>query len=55
MRNQVKMAAILDDELPQIMLFSTLEQHGVSTRLKGVLPSANDPVTWNVADWTLEE
>ena len=50
-----EMAAILDDELPQILLFSTLEQHGVSDRLKGVLPSANDPVTWNIADWTLEE
>ncbi|MFA9403409.1 MAG: peptide ABC transporter substrate-binding protein [Anaerolineales bacterium] len=49
------MAAILDDELPQILLFSTLEQHGLSERLKGVMPSANDPVTWNIADWTLEE
>jgi len=50
-----EMAAILEDELPQILLFSTLEQHGLSERLQGVLPSANDPVTWNVADWTLEE
>jgi peptide/nickel transport system substrate-binding protein len=50
-----EMAAILEDELPQILLFSTLEQHGISDRLQGVLPSANDPVTWNIADWTLEE
>jgi peptide/nickel transport system substrate-binding protein len=50
-----EMAAILDDELPQILLFSTLEQHGISDRLQGVLPSANDPVTWNVADWTVTE
>jgi len=48
------MAVILEDELPQILLFSTLEQHGISERLQGVLPSANDPVTWNIADWTLE-
>ncbi len=50
-----EMAAILEDELPQILLFSTLEQHGVSERLQGVLPSANDPVTWNIADWTVIE
>jgi peptide/nickel transport system substrate-binding protein len=50
-----EMAAILDDELPQILLFSTLEQHGLSERLQNVLPSANDPVTWNIADWTVEE
>jgi peptide/nickel transport system substrate-binding protein len=50
-----EMAAILEDELPQILLFSTLEQHGLSERLQGVLPSANDPVTWNIADWTLSE
>ena len=23
--------------------------------LNGVQPSANDPLTWNVADWTLNE
>jgi ABC-type transport system substrate-binding protein len=45
-----EMASILEDELPQILLFSTL-----SDRLQGVLPSANDPVTWNIADWTVEE
>ncbi len=50
-----EMAAILEDELPQILLFSTLEMHGLSERLQGVLPTANDPVTWNVADWTIEE
>jgi peptide/nickel transport system substrate-binding protein len=50
-----EIAGILDEELPQILLFSTLEMHGISSRLKGVIPSANDPVTWNIADWTLEE
>jgi peptide/nickel transport system substrate-binding protein len=50
-----EMAAILEDELPQMLLFSTLEQHGLSERLQGVLPSANDPVTWNIADWSVTE
>ena len=50
-----QMAAILEDELPQTLLFSTLEMHGVSERLQGVLPNANDPVTWNIADWTVTE
>jgi peptide/nickel transport system substrate-binding protein len=50
-----EMAAILEDELPQILLWSALEAHGLSTRLQGVLPSANDPLTWNVADWTVTE
>jgi peptide/nickel transport system substrate-binding protein len=50
-----ELAAILEDELPVILLFSTLEMHGLSDRLQGVLPSANDPVTWNIADWTVTE
>jgi peptide/nickel transport system substrate-binding protein len=50
-----EMAQILDDEVPQILLFTTLEVHGVSKRLQNVQPSVNDPVTWNVADWTLNE
>jgi peptide/nickel transport system substrate-binding protein len=50
-----QMAEILDEEVPQILLFSTLEVHGVSNRLKNTLPSSNDPFTWNVADWTIEE
>jgi peptide/nickel transport system substrate-binding protein len=50
-----EMAQILEDELPQMLLFSTLEMHGLSDRLQGVMPSANDPVTWNIADWTIEE
>jgi hypothetical protein len=29
--------------------------HGVSSRLEGVAPSVNDPLTWNVADWTINE
>ncbi|MGD8752646.1 MAG: peptide ABC transporter substrate-binding protein [Anaerolineales bacterium] len=48
-------ADILEEELPQILLWSALEAHGVSERLEGVQPNANDPLTWNVADWTLNE
>jgi peptide/nickel transport system substrate-binding protein len=50
-----EIATILEDELPQILLWSSLDAHGVSERLVGVQPSANDPLTWNVADWTLNE
>jgi len=50
-----ELAAIVEDELPRLLLFSVREQHGISERLQGVLPSANDPVTWNIADWTLTE
>jgi peptide/nickel transport system substrate-binding protein len=49
------MAELLEDELPQILLWSALEAHGLSSRLQGVQPSANDPLTWNVADWTVTE
>ena len=50
-----EMAIILEEELPWILLFSTLEMHGISARLDGVQPSVNDPLTWNVYDWTLTE
>ena len=49
-----EIAVILEEDLAQILLFSTLEAHGVSERLAGVQPSVNDPLTWNVADWTVE-
>jgi len=48
-------AWILEEELPAIELFSTLEQFGLSERLNGVRPTAFDIVTWNVADWTVTE
>jgi peptide/nickel transport system substrate-binding protein len=50
-----ELAAILEDELPEILLWSAMEGHGVSKRLNNVFPSVNDPLTWNVADWTLTE
>jgi len=48
-------ALILEDELPSIHLFSTLEQFGLSDRMTGVRPTAYDILTWNVADWTVTE
>lgn len=50
-----KMATLLDEELPQLLLFSVLNADAHSTRLLGVQTSANDLVTWNAADWTLEK
>lgn len=50
-----EMAEILEEELPNILLFTTAEFHGISTRLVGPAPSGNDPLTWNVADWVIEE
>jgi peptide/nickel transport system substrate-binding protein len=50
-----EIATILEEDLPQILLWSAVEAHGISNRLQGVQSSANDPLTWNVADWTLEE
>jgi peptide/nickel transport system substrate-binding protein len=50
-----ELADILEEELPWILLYTTLEAHGVNTRVDGVQPSVNDPLTWNVADWTASE
>ncbi len=47
-----QMAKILDDELPQILLFSTLNADAYSTRLAGVQANVNSVVSWNAADWT---
>jgi peptide/nickel transport system substrate-binding protein len=49
------LAALLDEELPQILLFSTFDSDAHSMRLQGVQATVNDMVTWNVADWTLAE
>lgn len=49
-----KMAEILEEELPILPLFTTVNANAHSTRLQNVLSSANDLVTWNAADWTLK-
>ncbi len=48
-----QMAEILDRELPQILLFSTITADGHSARLEGVQSTANDIVSWNIADWKI--
>ena len=46
-----QMASIMDQELPMILLFTTIDADGYSNRLSGVQSTVNDVVTWNVADW----
>ena len=48
-----RMAEILDQEVPQILLFTTINADAFNNRLSGPQTSSNDMVTWNVADWTL--
>jgi peptide/nickel transport system substrate-binding protein len=47
-------AEILEEELPQIILWTEFDADAYSSRLKGVQATVNDLVTWNVADWTIE-
>jgi peptide/nickel transport system substrate-binding protein len=49
-----QMAQIFEDELPQILLFTTVTADAHSTRLEGVQSSTNDLVTWNAANWELK-
>ena len=49
-----KMAAILEEELPILPLFTAVNADAHSARLQNVQSSANDLVTWNSADWTLK-
>ena len=50
-----ELAKILDEEVPQILLFTAIDADAYSTRLKGVQATINDIVTWNVADWKVVE
>jgi peptide/nickel transport system substrate-binding protein len=49
-----EMARILEEEVPNVSLYSTLGADAYSTRLQGIESNINDLVTWNVADWTLK-
>ncbi|MCC7119833.1 MAG: peptide ABC transporter substrate-binding protein [Anaerolineales bacterium] len=49
-----KMATLLDEELPQALLFTAVNASVHSARLQGVKSSTNDIITWNAADWTLK-
>ena len=50
-----QMAQILEDELPEALLFTATNADAHSTRLQGVQSTTNDIVTWNAADWTLSK
>jgi peptide/nickel transport system substrate-binding protein len=50
-----QIAQLLDEQLPQILLFSAVNADAHSTRLEGVQSTVNDMVTWNVADWRLTQ
>lgn len=49
-----KMADILDQEAPVILLFTVPNADAYSSRLEGVQSTVNDLVTWNIADWKLK-
>ena len=46
-----KMAQILDQQVPMVLMFTTIDADAYSTRLDGVQSTVNDVVTWNIADW----
>jgi peptide/nickel transport system substrate-binding protein len=48
-----QMAQILEDQLPVILLFSTVNADAYSARMDGVQTNVNDLVSWNAADWKI--
>jgi peptide/nickel transport system substrate-binding protein len=50
-----QMAEILEEELPQIILWTEVDADGYSMRVEGVEATVNDIMTWNVADWKIVE
>ena len=50
-----QMADILSHDLPELLLFTTVDANTHSARLQGVISNANEIVTWNCADWTLQQ
>jgi peptide/nickel transport system substrate-binding protein len=50
-----QMAQILDQQLPQILLFTTLNAEAYNARLNGIQANINSVVSWNVADWTVSK
>lgn len=49
-----EMASLLEEELPQLLLFTAVNADAHSARLQNVQTSSGDIVTWNAADWTLK-
>jgi peptide/nickel transport system substrate-binding protein len=50
-----EMAAILDEEVPNILLWSAFDAAAHSSRLNGVQATVNDTHTWNVEDWSVSD
>lgn len=50
-----QLATILNEDLPELLLFTTVDANAHSTRLQGVQSNANEIVTWNAADWTIKQ
>jgi peptide/nickel transport system substrate-binding protein len=48
-----QIATILNRDLPQIYLFSTMDADAYSARVEGVQATVNDTMTWNIADWRI--
>jgi peptide/nickel transport system substrate-binding protein len=46
-----RMAEILDQEVPVILMFSTLNSDAHTVRLQGIQSNINDVVSWNAAEW----
>ena len=43
----------LDSDLPQILLFSTINADASSSRMAGIQANVNSVVSWNAADWKI--
>ena len=43
----------VEQELPELLLFSTINADAYSTRLNEIQANVNSVVSWNVSDWTL--
>jgi peptide/nickel transport system substrate-binding protein len=50
-----QMAEILEEDLPQILLWTSFEGSAYSSRISGPDSSNHDYVTWNIADWVVNE
>ena len=47
-------ADFINEEVPEIHLFTVPNAEAYSSRLEGVQSSVNDLVTWNIADWKIK-
>jgi peptide/nickel transport system substrate-binding protein len=52
--NFCAIADFINEDLPEIYLFSVPNADAHSARLEGVQSTVNDLVTWNIADWKIK-